>query len=111
MVHAFVGTLFSERVLSEMKCFSPRACYSSTFPVLAACFKARCTLMHEYLLLYITACKNDDPTSTGKRRFVLEDRKRSEKTLKTGHNIFSRSQFACGLGILVAPTFFPYSSE
>ena len=35
--------------------------------------------------------------------------KGQKKAWKTGHNIFSGSQFACGLGILVAPTFFPYS--
>lgn len=60
----------------------------------------------DLLLLYITVKttplrENDD--------LCWKTEKGQRKTLKTGHNIFSRSQFACGLGILVAPTFFPYS--
>ena len=60
----------------------------------------------DLLLLYITVKttplrENDD--------LCWKTEKGQRKTLKTGHNIFSRSQFTCGLGILVAPTFFPYS--
>ena len=57
----------------------------------------------ELLLLYITVKTMTLLREKDNLRWKTE--KGQKKTLKTGDNIISRSQFACGLGILVAPTF------